>query len=126
MTRRIHPAGSGTHLAASSGRASTDRIVETSGSRGTYPDGADGARLAASSATKIHGSHATVGSALGAVAIPSWLTERLQSQLQVRQTGLPRLTAALHLQVGDSSVEIADVALRCDSANTPYVPYADR
>lgn len=130
VTRRIHPAGGGAHLAAPSGRASADRVVETSGSRGTHPDGADGARLAASPAAEVHGSHAAVGGALGAVAVSPWLTERLQPQLQIRQTRLPRLTtaaaAAFHLQIGDPSVEIADVALRCDSANTPYASYADR
>lgn len=127
VTRRVHPAGSGAHLAASSGCASADRVVETARSRGTHPDGTDSARLTASPAAEVHGSHAAVGGALGAVAVSSRLAQRLQPQLQIRQTRLPRLTTAtLHLQIGDPSVEIADVALGCDSANTPYVPYAHR
>lgn len=81
MTRRIHPAGSSAHLTASSRRASTNWVVETSRPRGTYPDSANRTRLTASPAAEIHGSHTAVGGALGAVAVPSWFTERLQPQL---------------------------------------------
>lgn len=127
MTRRIKSAGSGAHLTASSRRTRTDRIVKTFRSRGTHSYGANGTRLAASSATKICGFHTAVISADGATAIPSRLAERLQPQLEIGQTRLPCLaTAALHFQICDPSIEVADITLKCDTANSSYIRYADR
>jgi len=127
MTGRIDSARSSAHLTASSRRARTDRIVETFRSHRAHSDCANAACLAASSAAEIRGSHATVISADRAIAVPSWLTEWLQSQLKIGQTRLPCLsTATLHLQIRDSSVEITDVTLRRDAANPSHVRHADR
>jgi len=122
MTGRIDSAGSSAHLTASSRRARTDRIVETFRSNGAHSNGANTTRLAASSAIEIRGSHAAVISTNGAVTIPSRLAEWLQPQLKIGQTRLPCLsTATLHLQIRDSSVEIADVTLRRDTANPSHI-----
>jgi len=117
----IDPARSGAHLAASSRRTRTDRIVEAFWSW-AHSDGANNARLAAPSATKICRSHATV-IAHSTVAVPSRFTKRLQPQLKVGQTCLPRLTT-FHFQIGDPFIEITDITLRCDTANPAHVRYS--
>lgn len=128
MTGRIYSAGSCAHLTASSRRAGTDWIVKTFRSNRAHSDSTNAARLAASSAAEIRGSHATVISADGTVAVPSRLTEGLQSQLKIGQTRLPCLSTAttFHLQVRNPSVEITNVTLRRDAANPSHIRHADR
>lgn len=124
MTRWIHSTGSGAHLTASPRRSWTDRIVEAARPGLAYSDSADTAGLAASSATKVRGLHATVIGADRAVAVPSWLVERLQPELQVGKTRLTGGTATLHLQVSDPPVQVADVTLWTHATCPPHTGHA--
>lgn len=105
--------GCSTQLAAPSGRAWADGIVEASRAESSGLDGTDTAGLTASSAAaKVRGLHASVVSADGAVAVtPRLVGIGLQPELQVGEAGLAvGRCAALHFEIGDAPVEVAETA----------------
>lgn len=126
VIRWVHPARSGAQLTTPPGRAWTNRIVKASRTHLTHSNSTDATSLAAPPTAELRGLHAAIISADCAVAVSSWLAQRLQPMLKISQTCLTVRSSALHLQVSNPPVQVTDVAMRTHSTRSAHSRYVHR